>query len=93
MWWKPRSPKEKEKLGEATCIRVNPVDIDDHAVCVSNPEKFCGAKFYLSKEELDRFAISDGFDNWQELIDFFEHTHGLPFEGDLIEWDAIKTPF
>ena len=34
-----------------------------------------------------------GFDNWQKLIEFFESAHGLPFEGVLIEWDSIKSPF
>ena len=55
MWWKSRSPKEKEKLGEAKCIRVNPVDIDDHAVCVFNPENFYDTK--LDKKNLVRVAL------------------------------------
>ena len=33
-----------------------------------------------------RFARRDGFRTWQERSDWFEATHGLPFEGILIRW-------
>ena len=85
MWWKSRSPKEKEKLGESTCIRVSPVKIEK--------------KFTLCPDlsaiyrDIDEFAQADGFDNWQQMIEFFDKTHGLPFTGVLIEWDSIKSPF
>jgi hypothetical protein len=38
---------------------------------------------------LPSFAVNAGFNNWQELVKFFENTHGLPFPGNLIEWDEI----
>jgi hypothetical protein len=38
-------------------------------------------------ETLDAFAKSDGFSNWQEMVDWFQATHGLPFEGHLIMWE------
>lgn len=85
MWWKSRSPKEKEKLGESTCIRVSPIKIEK--------------KFTLCPDlsaiyrDIDEFAQADGFDNWQQMIEFFDKTHGLPFTGVLIEWDSIKSPF
>ncbi len=34
----------------------------------------------------DRFARIDGFSNFREMINWFEKTHGLPFEGLLIRW-------
>lgn len=34
----------------------------------------------------DRFAEADGFKNAAEMLDWFRSTHGLPFNGDLIQW-------
>jgi hypothetical protein len=89
LWWKQRSP-QREKLGKAKCININPIEIDDDRVHILDTENFCNTTTYSSKEALDRFAISDGFNNWQELAEFFEKTHGLPFEGVLIEWDKLN---
>ena len=33
-----------------------------------------------------RIARLDGFSNWNEMIQWFERTHGLPFNGVLIRW-------
>ena len=82
MWWKSRSPKEKERLGESTCIRVAPITITELGVSCED----IGVRYYC----LDLFAQADGFDNWDEMRDFFQNTHGLPFEGDLIEWDELR---
>ena len=35
---------------------------------------------------LDDYARRDGFADWCDLLGWFEHTHGLPFEGQLIGW-------
>lgn len=39
--------------------------------------------------ELDRFAQSDGFENWDDMRCFFlsRFGYGLPFSGDLIQWE------
>lgn len=85
LWWKQRSP-EREKLGEAKCIRATSIQIYRNGFVIP----FISGQL---PEILDNFAIADGFDNWQQLIEFFENTHGLPFEGVLIEWDSIKCSF
>ena len=41
---------------------------------------------YLPLEHFDRFARRDGFEDIQELIAWFEATHGFPFVGQLICW-------
>jgi len=84
MWWKQRS-SEREKLGEAKCTKIAPITISKHGA--SSPD--LSVRFH----SLNEFAIADGFDNWQELVEFFESTHGLPFTGVLIQWDSIKVPF
>ncbi|MGE4293315.1 MAG: hypothetical protein AB7E32_14035 [Desulfovibrio sp.] len=35
-----------------------------------------------------RTAEADGFRTAHEMLEFFERTHGLPFEGVLIRWEA-----
>ena len=35
-------------------------------------------------------ARADGFDKWGELADWFEKTHGLPFQGLLIRWEGLQ---
>lgn len=85
MYWKQRSQTEREKLGEAKCTKVFPVKIEKNfALCPDLSVRY---------HSLDLFAQADGFDNWQQLIEFFDKTHGLPFTGVLIEWDdIIKDP-
>jgi len=31
-------------------------------------------------------AVADGFENYADMLDWFEHTHGLPFRGVLVRW-------
>ena len=85
LWWKQRSP-QREKLGEAKCIKVSDVLINADGVNVDG-------KVIINEIGLDNFAIADGFNNWEELVDFFQNAHGLPFTGTLIKWNSIKTPF
>lgn len=37
--------------------------------------------------ELDQEARADGFENWQQMRDYFVATHDLPVELDLIKWE------
>ena len=50
-----------------------------------------GFVFTVGNRELDavaadEMALADGFDDFFGMIDWFERTHGLPFEGVLIRW-------
>jgi hypothetical protein len=41
----------------------------------------------IEKEnDLNQFAVNDGFENWNELIEFFTNT----FEGKLITWYNLE---
>ena len=93
MWWKQRSP-EREKLGETNCIKISHVEIHNDCYLIDQdvPTKGCG-QVICDSTKMHELAIADGFDNWQQLIEFFENTHSLPFEGVLIEWDSIKRLF
>lgn len=39
------------------------------------------------RDLLEAFARSDGFAGWLEMCEWFDATHGLPFEGVLIKWN------
>jgi len=79
LWWKQRI-SDREKLGNTTCLRITPITIERDRSTMPNI-------VFTDPDLLDGFAIKDGFDNWQQLIEFFDKSHGLPFTGNLIEWD------
>ena len=85
LYWKQQSPKDCEKLGEATCAKAIPVRIEKAKAVLTYPE-VCNYEIV----HLDKFAQDDGFDNWQQLIEYFEKNYGLPFEGVLIQWNRIN---
>jgi len=67
-----------KKLREETCISVEAVTIDEREMTVAeNP---------LSASERHQMAIADGFECWDELVEFFRNVHSLPFFGLLIKW-------
>jgi hypothetical protein len=72
------------KLGEGMIVEVHNISIFHHIGIVVETE---GQTVLLQKTEtLNAFAKSDGFLNWQEMVDWFSATHGLPFVGHLIMW-------
>ena len=85
LYWKQQSPKDCEKLGETYCTKAIPVRIEKAKAVLTYPE-VCNYEIV----HLDKFAQDDGFDNWQQLVGYFEKNYGLPFEGVLIQWDAIN---
>lgn len=43
-----------------------------------------------SEVAMDEIARLDGFCNWQEMVTFFDKTHGMPFSGWYIAWDPAR---
>lgn len=41
----------------------------------------------LSDYQEWQFAVDDGFNTPQDLIEWFNFTHGLPFDGIVIYWE------
>lgn len=48
----------------------------------------------LHPEQINDFAKADGFKGGIEMFNWFEATHGLPFDGVVIKWhnDALCEP-
>lgn len=60
------------------CVSVEPVTIGPSYV-----EVFWSR---LPEDQLDQFAVADGFANAADMFDWFSKTHSLPFTGVLIKW-------
>lgn len=69
---------KKVKLAEGTIMRVERVVIGREFISV-------GGSFLWPLERI-KFAESDGFKDFPELLDWFAETHDLPFTGILIQW-------
>jgi hypothetical protein len=41
-------------------------------------------------DELDLFATTDGFANWEEMRHYRDLLHDPPFSGDFIQWGVNK---
>lgn len=83
--------KDCEKIRDAVCTRVRPVAIDHMGVTLDGQKLYAGdAPAYEGEPDAEMydgdFARADGFDNFGQMIDFFEAQYGLPFEGQMIEW-------
>lgn len=80
------------KLRETVARRVRPVMIDHMGIKLDGRPLWAGDapahQGGVDPENYDGdFARADGFASFTEMADFFEKTHGLPFNGLLIEWN------
>lgn len=73
--------KACRKLCERRCTSVTPVVIDYNSVQLNGGT-------YLLTAARENFARADGFADWTAMRQWFERTHGLPFFGFAISWDA-----
>lgn len=87
MWTGKPYRSKQQVLRESVISAVEKISICDTGrellVSVGNQS--------LTPEELNAFAVADGFKNAIEMCRWFNDTHGLPFEGVVIKW-YIKTP-
>jgi hypothetical protein len=74
---RPRWAQQEEIL-EAVCVDVRAVKIG-----MNQPVDYGGPRLF---PDADAWARSDGFKDWLEMALWFNEAHGLPFEGELIEW-------
>ena len=73
------------KIGDAVCLNVVPIEVHADRVVLG-----AGAgRSTLEGPYLDWFARLDGFNNWRELLGFFE-ARGLPFRGNVILWRRLE---
>jgi hypothetical protein len=81
--WTGKPYRSKQRLlQEAEIVSVNNISFCDTGrellVIVNGHE--------LHPEQINEFAKADGFKDGIAMFNWFEATHGLPFEGVLIKW-------
>ena len=67
-----------EKLLETVCHTAQTIRIAEHGVAVDGVA--------LPQAAVRDLAIADGFGSVSELQAFFREIHGLPFDGQVIQW-------
>lgn len=68
-----RSPQRK--LKESEIVRVGKIEVLPSSLLIDGE--------FQSKNE---FAVRDGFACYDEMTEWFQETHGLPFRGIVIVW-------
>lgn len=71
---------EQRVLRESIIAAVRLIEIDTCALTID------GVRLHHLEEE--EFAMADGFSGIVEMTDWFRETHGLPFVGIVIYWEA-----
>lgn len=75
------------KLGEGTITDVLSIEIGRHACGEPYANIADGGKQTLIVHfELETFAIADGFQTAEEMVEWFAAQYGLPFHGFLHQW-------
>lgn len=84
--WTGKPYRSKQaKVRMVTVTRVCPVDIvrgildEERVYCCLRGEP-------LSVMHAEALARTDGFESFQEMVNWFNLVHGLPFAGVLIGW-------
>jgi hypothetical protein len=81
---KPYRSKQ-EVIGVEMCARVTPIRIDPDRVTLYD-DPLSDDPRTLGIGEARDIALADGFTGLDEMLAWFERTHGLPFKGFVIEW-------
>jgi hypothetical protein len=80
--------KQCQKIMDATCVKVEEI-----VICLNRTPlgpsalETCGIfieGIALNNDEKDRLAYMDGFDNFADMMKFWDGR--LPFTGDIIYW-------
>ena len=84
----PRNVKNHPyQFGVGVCSRVEKIAMNFQQHREDNPDTVeIGATTLRSMEELNAFAVKDGFTNWYDMSLFFGK-HGERFEGKIIFWE------
>ena len=80
-----RQPGCRKIIADPVCVSVANVRIKyDYSGLLPEP------KITSGMYDINPYALApdDGFSDVGAFMDFFEDTHGLPFEGVLIKWKA-----
>lgn len=78
--WEGKAYRSRQRvLCDETCIAVRECWIDGQGVVIDQHR-------FSDPEELDAFALSDGFESWDQMRMYRDFFYNLPFAGELIQW-------
>lgn len=81
--WTDKPYRSKQRiLATGTIEQVSDIEIYGDSIHLAGRR--------LTNQQRELFAIADGFATFNDMAEWFRHTHDLPFEGILIHW--ILTP-
>lgn len=87
---KPYRSKTREfaraKLDKIEWIKIHPDGVE---ISPGTLRVFWMGETPTKEPLLQAFARRDGFTAWATMRYWFEQTHGLPFEGQLIHWGPL----
>lgn len=75
-----------QKIAETPCTRVRDVRMDEDHVCLEEAGGIIIAPW--GAPLVEALSMEDGFSTSVEMREWFEKTHGFPFEGQVINWEA-----
>ena len=78
--------KKCKRLGIGNCTKVVDFEIPESETHFL----WNGAPNFKDGWEARVFVESEGFETWEEMIEFFKDIYGLPFEGEVIYWILIE---
>jgi len=82
------------KIGDAVCRSSEPIIVDYFGLTFSSGRDVVCAESDDSAQYLELFATQDGFDNWNEMVEWFDRTYNLPFQGVWLTWgNSFKAAF
>jgi len=87
--WSDKPYRSKQKmLAEGIITHVDRIEITNDGVTLL-PESSVNLRVQVPRGS---FAVADGFSCWEDMRQWFEHQHGLPFSGVLIRWTNARPP-
>lgn len=88
--WSGKPYRSKQRLLMEACITdVRVCAITDNGIGIET-EGSKDSLVMLDEQRRDRFAKADGFNDWNEMRDWFKTEHKqLPFVGIVIYWEKI----
>jgi hypothetical protein len=87
--------KAAKLLMRVPCVKVETITIKDGAFGDENHAAISIDGLPLDRSEREALAVRDGFENLEQMIQFWRCSNRLPFEGHIIHWNfdaRVTTP-
>jgi len=82
--------KECRLLATATVTWIDTIRIDPTSMELNGKHVLSTLHSRDCDQTDNEFAQADGFDSFMDMADWFQQVHGLPFEGVVIYWSAVR---